>query len=161
MERLFSVSGTLDRDFIGQITYTICLEKTYTALDIAFSFEKRRFAPEDVTRGRMDEVRALCLEKYGMNVSDEQARGILLDDMKTEIHTLATLNGEFIGCVHKQLETRHMRYDGDDVTDGCIPQPSFSGVLQVTLLAFNVIKDGTRYSLAVYAAQGEQHVQAI
>ena len=69
--------------------------------------------------------------------------------MKTEIHTLATLNDAVIGCIHRQLSDRHMLYDGDTATEGCIPQKEIDGVLKVTVLAFNVIKDGTRYILTV------------
>ena len=69
--------------------------------------------------------------------------------MKPEIHTLATLNDAFIGCIHRQLSDRHMLYDGDTATEGCIPQKEIDGVLKVTVLAFNVIKDGTRYILTV------------
>ena len=69
--------------------------------------------------------------------------------MKTEIHTLATLNDEFIGCIHKQLSDRHMLYDGDYASEGCIPCETFEGVLKVTVLVFNVIKDHTTYKLTV------------
>ena len=71
--------------------------------------------------------------------------------MKTELHTLAELNGRFIGCVHKQLLTRHMVWDGENASEGCVPQKEIDGVLQVTVLAFNVLKDQTRYELAVQA----------
>ena len=151
MEKIYRVSGTLDRGFVGQITYTVCLEKTYRKLDIAFSFGKRKYAEEDVTSELMEETRILCQEKYGMTATDEEIRRIILNDMKTEIHTLATLNDQFIGCVHKQLLTRHMTWDGENASEGCVPQEAFDGVLKVTVLVFNVLMDGTPYSLTVQA----------
>ena len=71
--------------------------------------------------------------------------------MKTEIHTLAMLNDTFIGCIHRQLTERHMVYDGDYATEGCIPTASFDGVLKVVVLVFNVIKDLTHYRLWIQA----------
>ena len=91
----------------------------------------------------------LLRENYGLEYSEQRAKDVILGDMKTEIHTLATLNDEFIGCIHKQLDDRHMLYDGETASDGCIPQQKIDGVLKVTVLVFNVIKDNTRYSLTV------------
>ena len=101
MEQLYKARGTLDHGFVGQITYTVCLETVYDKLDIAFSFDNRRFSPEDATPERIAEIRELCRTKYGLDGTDEQARDVILSDMKTEIHTLAMLNGEFIGCIHR------------------------------------------------------------
>lgn len=151
MEKIYGVGGTLDKGFVGQITYTVCLEKTYRKLDVEFSFEKRKYAEEDVTPALIAEIRRLCEEKYGMKRTDEELRRAILNDMKTEIHTLATLNDQFIGCVHKQLLTRHMTWDGESASEGCIPQEAFDGVLKVTVLVFNVLMDGTPYTLTVRA----------
>ena len=95
--------------------------------------------------GMMDCKKALV----EANGDYERAKEIILNDMKTEIHTLATLNDVFIGCIHKQLSDRHMLYDGDFASEGCIPQKTIDGVLKVTVLVFNVIKDNTRYQLTV------------
>jgi hypothetical protein len=99
----------------------------------------------------MNDTRALILRDYGISYSDEELRQSILTKMKTEIHTLATLNDDFIGCVHKQLVDRHMIYDGDYASEGCIPQNKIEGVLKVTVLVFNVLKDNTRYTLTVSA----------
>lgn len=149
MEEIYSVEGVLNRGFVGQITYMVCLEKTYTKLDIMFSFDKRKFAENEITPGLIEETRKLVRDKYGIEQTEQEARSVILGDMKTEIHTLAVLNDEFIGCVHRQLLTRHMLYDGDYASEGCIPQDRFEGVLKVTVLVFNVIKDGTPYRLCV------------
>ena len=156
MRTLYRVGGTLDRGFVGQITYTVCLETPWDKLDIEFAFDKRRYEPGDVTDALIAQTRALCLEKYGEAGDDEALRRALLGEMKTEIHTLATLNDAFIGCVHRQLDRRHMTWDGERVTPGCIPQARFEGVLRVTLLVFNVIKDDTHYALTVRGANGEE-----
>ena len=131
MNELYRVEGTLSRGFVGQITYTVCLEEPLQKLDIHFTFDqdKRKYRPEEVTDELIRDTKALCLKNYDLTVDDDRARDIILGDMKTEIHTLATVNDEFLGCVHKQLTDRHM--------------------LWVTVLVFNVIKDGTGYVLTV------------
>ncbi|MBQ2726527.1 MAG: hypothetical protein IJF78_12555 [Clostridia bacterium] len=149
MNDLYHVEGILNRGFVGQITYMVCLEKTYSKLDIHFSFDKRTYSEEEVTPELIREVTETIRENYGLEYSEQRAKDVILGEMKTEIHTLATLNDEFIGCIHKQLDDRHMLYDGDTASDGCIPQEKIDGVLKVTVLVFNVIKDNTRYSLTV------------
>ena len=151
MNELYHVEGTLNRGFVGQITYMVCLEKPCDKLDIHFTFNKRKrkFTPREVTPEQISETIEVCRRNYGLEISEERARNIILNDMKTEIHTLATLNDEFIGCIHKQLSDRHMLYNGDYASEGCIPQKTINGVLKVTVLVFNVIKDNTRYRLTV------------
>ena len=36
MNILYKVGGTLSKDFIGQISYTVCLDQKYQELDIGF-----------------------------------------------------------------------------------------------------------------------------
>jgi hypothetical protein len=154
MNELYRVEGTLSRGFVGQITYTVCLEEPLKKLDIHFTFDqdKRKYRPEEVTEELIRDTKAVCLKNYDLIIDDNRARDIILGDMKTEIHTLATLNDEFLGCVHKQLTDRHMLYDGEYASEGCVPRKTFDGVLKVTVLVFNVIKDGTRYRLTVSGA---------
>ena len=151
MKEIYRVEGTLHRGFVGQITYMVCLEKPCDKLDIHFSFDdkKRTYLPEDVNDALINETIDVCREKYGVEGTPDLAKYVILHEMKTEIHTLATLNDEFIGCIHKQLSDRHMLYDGEFASEGCIPQKRFEGVLKVTVLVFNVIKDGTAYRLTV------------
>ena len=151
MESIYQVEGTLNRGFVGQITYTVCLEKSFRRLDVGFTFDQRRYTESDVTPALIEEIQSLCREKYGLTGTEEETRRAILNDMKTEIHTLAELNGQFIGCVHKQLLTRHMIWDGEQASEGCIPQPVIDGVLKVTILVFNVLKDQTHYALHVQA----------
>ena len=153
MEVLYQVSGMLNRGFVGQITYTICLEQEYSSLDIHFAFdeEKQRYHPEDITDELIRSNITLVREKYGVDRTPDEMRTALLAEGKTELHTLATLDDEFIGCVHKQLTDRHMLYRPGYASEGCIPRETFSGVLKVTILVFNVIKDQTGYSLKVSA----------
>ena len=151
MKQLYRAEGKLDAGFVGQITYTVCLEEPLRKLDIHFVFDgdKRKYRPEEVTEDLIRDTKEICCKNYGLTIDDRRAREIILGDMKTEIHTLATLNDAFIGCVHKQLTDRHMLWDGESASEGCIPRPSFDGVLKVTVLVFNVIKDGTGYDLTV------------
>ena len=131
MKQIYAIEGVVNRGFVGQITYTVCLEEPLRTLDIHFSFDKdkRTFRPEEA--------------------DEKRSREVILWDMKTEIHTLATLNDAFIGCIHKQLTDRHMLYENGEASEGCIPQEQFDGVLKVTVLVFNVIKDDTHYTLTV------------
>ena len=151
MNELYHVEGIVNRSFVGQITYMVCLEKPCTKLDIHFTFDgrKRKYSRSEATPERIAETIEVVRRDYGEEITEERAKEIILNDMKTEIHTLATLNDEFIGCIHKQLSDRHMLYDGDHASDGCIPCEIFEGVLKVTVLVFNVIKDNTRYKLTV------------
>ena len=41
MKNIYMVEGTLNKDFVGQISYTICLDKTYKEMAIDFSFDKQ------------------------------------------------------------------------------------------------------------------------
>ena len=41
MKTIYQVEGKLCKDFIGQISYTVCLDQTYGELDIEFSFGSR------------------------------------------------------------------------------------------------------------------------
>ena len=149
MKQLYHVEGILNQGFVGQIAYTVCLDKPVKSLDIEFSFDKQHYEAEQVTPELVAEMQKTFLELYGAERSDEEMKNCILHDMKTEIHTLAELNGEFIGCIHRQLTTRHMTFDGENASPGCIPQKIFDGVLTVTVLVFNVIRDGTHYELTV------------
>ena len=40
MQLLYKAGGTLSKDFIGQISYTVCLDRKYEELDIEFSYIK-------------------------------------------------------------------------------------------------------------------------
>lgn len=176
MKELYSVEGTLNRDFRGQITYTVCLEEPCDQLDVhlTYDYAELRYRDEKANLGRdrileiygTEEHYRECppitpevLEKTIREVSDmsgyviteAEARKFLVYDidLKTEIHPLATLNDEFIGCIHKQLPDRHMIFSKDFTSLGCIPQERLEGVLKITLLVFNVAKDNTRYTLSV------------
>ena len=149
MKEIFSVEGKLNKGFVGQITYTVCLDRPLSKLDIGFTFDKQHYTPELVTPELVKQMCGTFFELYGVERTEEEMRECILHDMKTEIHTLATLNDEFIGCIHRQLTERHMTFDGENTAHGCIPQENFEGVLKVTLLVFNVILDGTHYGLTV------------
>ena len=174
MKELYRVEGTLNRGFVGQITYTVCLDKPCTELDVHLNYDyaelryqDEKMTPEEVAkvygfeeerqkhplitpevyRETIEAVREMC----DCEIDEERARKILIYeiDLKTEIHPLVTLNDEFVGCIHKQLPDRHMIFKPDFTSEGCIPQERFEGVLKVTLLVFNVAKDHTHYTLTV------------
>ena len=151
----------LDAGFIGQITYTISLDQVYDELDIHFSFDKRLYSESDVTPELIDRLQTLCTAKYDAPTYPvEEFRQTILHEMKTEIHTMAELNDDFIGCIHRQLTDRHMLYTKEFTSDGCLAQDTFSGVLKVTVLVFNVLLDNTQYTLTVSGHPVEQGVIA-
>mgnify|MGYP003293334158 CR=1 FL=1 len=51
MKEMYHVKGTVNRGFVGQITYTVCLEQPCTALDIhlTYDFAELRYRDDDVT----------------------------------------------------------------------------------------------------------------
>ena len=149
-QQIYRVGGMLDAGFVGQITYTISLDQVYDELDIHFSFDKRLYSESDVTPELIDRLQTLCTAKYAAPTYPvEEFRQTILHEMKTEIHTMAELNDDFIGCIHRQLTDRHMLYTKEFTSDGCLAQDTFSGVLKVTVLVFNVLLDNTQYTLTV------------
>ena len=109
MKTIYQVEGKLCKDFIGQISYTVCLDQTYGELDIEFSFGPQHFRPEDVTPELKQRLLDYCKKEYGMEEgTPEEWEDAVYHGMKTEIHTMATLNDTFIGNIHRQLTTRHM-----------------------------------------------------
>lgn len=149
-QQIYRVGGMLDAGFVGQITYTISLDQVYDELDIHFSFDKRLYSESDVTPELIDRLQTLCTAKYDdPTYPAEEFRQTILHEMKTEIHTMAELNDNFIGCIHRQLTDRHMLYTKEFTSDGCLAQDTFSGVLKVTVLVFNVLLDNTQYTLTV------------
>ena len=149
-QQIYRVGGMLDSGFVGQITYTISLDQVYDELDIHFSFDKRLYSESDVTPELIDRLQTLCTAKYDAPIYPvEEFRQTILHEMKTEIHTMAELNDNFIGCIHRQLTDRNMLYTKEFTSDGCLAQDTFSGVLKVTVLVFNVLLDNTQYTLTV------------
>ena len=149
-QQIYRVGGMLDAGFVGQITYTISLDQVYDELDIHFSFDKRLYSESDVTPELIDKLQTLCTAKYDAPTYPvEEFRQTILHEMITEIHTMAELNDNFIGCIHRQLTDRHMLYTKEFTSDGCLAQDTFSGVLKVTVLVFNVLLDNTQYTLTV------------
>ena len=160
-QQIYRVGGMLDAGFVGQITYTISLDQVYDELDIHFSFDKRLYSESDVTAELIDRLQTLCTAKYDAPTYPvEEFRQTILHEMKTEIHTMAELNDDFIGCIHRQLTDRHMLYTKEFTSDGCLAQDTFSGVLKVTVLVFNVLLDNTQYTLTVSGHPVEQGVIA-
>lgn len=150
MKRLYLAEGRLNRDFTGQIAYTVCLDQSYEELLIRFSFHKQHH--EKVTDELREEISSQ-LSKGGHPIPPpHELDQMILSGTKTEIHTLASLNGVFIGGIHRQLTAREMYFGRNTATEGCIPQLSIEGVLKVTLLVFQVIEDGTDYQLQVFGA---------
>lgn len=148
MQELYQVKGTVNNGFVGQITYTVCLPETMKELDIRLTFEKQHFP--SIKEVPVEELVNYCKKQYGIEpVSEEEKERALLKETKTEIHLLATINDEFLGCIHRQLTDRHMMISPDMLTEGCIYPGLLKGVLKVTVLVFQVLMDDTPYTVTV------------
>ena len=74
----------------------------------------------------IEKIQKLCYEKYGIvDYPVEEAHNLIFGEAKTEIHTMAMLNDQFIGCIHRQATDRHMLYQNNESTEGCIAQSFF------------------------------------
>lgn len=148
MKKIYEVGGILNKGFIGQISYTVCLDKEYRGMDIEFSFDKQRYSV--VTEDLKEEIINICNEEeYGQDLNNDEKLTDSILGMKTEIHTIATMNDKFIGGIHKQLTSRHMYFSPSFTSEGCITQTSISGVIKITLIVFNVLLDHTNYLLTL------------
>lgn len=151
MKQLYQVKGLLGKEFIGQITYTFCLTEALEELDICLTFDKQHYdSPSQVP---VEELTDYCRLRYDTsayeNLSREQLAQLFMRETKTEIHISASLNDEFIGCIHKQLTCRHMHFGPGELSEGCIMPKRLEGVLKVTVLAFQVLMDDTPYTVTV------------
>lgn len=151
MHQLYQAKGLLSREFTGQITYTFCLPCPLYELDICLTFDKRRYdSPEQVP---VEELADYCRSRYDISAYDglsrEELAELFFRETKTEIHLLATLNDQFIGCIHKQLTCRHMHFGPDALSEGCLMPKILDGVLKVTVLVFQILMDDTPYTVTV------------
>lgn len=147
MKKIYEVGGFLNRNFVGQISYTICLDQEYEEMDIRFSFDKQRYT--SVTEELKQEVLAECSEEYTSLIRSDKELTEMIKGMKTEINTIVTMNDTFIGGIHRQLADRHMYFSEKQASDGCILQKSIHGVVKITLIVFNVLRDETHYTLSL------------
>jgi len=147
MKKIYEVGGILNKGFIGQISYVVCLDKEYKGMDIEFSFDKQRYSA--VTEELKEEIIDICKKEYGQDMNNDENLTDSILSMKTEIHTIATMNDEFIGGIHKQLTSRHMTFSPSFTSEGCIAQSSITGVIKITLIVFNVLLDLTNYHLTL------------
>lgn len=148
-KQVYQAGGVLDKGFVGQISYTVCLDKEYEELDIEFSFGSEKQYYRDITKELIQEIKLECQNQNDSTDMREESLIDAIGGMKTEIHTIALMNDVFIGGVHRQLSSRHMTFTKDFTTEGCIPQKSIDGVIHLTLVVFNVILPDTAYTVKV------------
>ena len=147
MKTIYQVGGKLCKDFIGQISYTVCLDQTYEELDIEFSFGPQHFRPEDVTPELKQRLLDYCKKEYGIEEpTPEEWEDAVYHGMKTEIHTMATLNDTFIG--NQILDLLRRRLFGLQLTDSCITfRPGHDRPLLVVSEAARSRGNTVRFSL--------------
>lgn len=162
MQQLYQAKGLLSREFIGQITYTFCLTEPLDELDICLTFDKQHY--ESPSQVPVEELVQYCRLRYDTSayetMSREQLAELFFRETKTEIHISASLNDEFIGCIHKQLTCRHMHFGPGELSEGCIMPSRLEGVLKVTVLAFQVLLDDTPYTVTVSGKKQEGFQEA-
>ena len=74
MKLIYEAKGSVNKGFIGQIAYTVCLDKTYKELDVHLTFDKQRL--KRLTPERRDEIYNQMREKYGIEISEAQIKKI-------------------------------------------------------------------------------------
>ena len=83
LKTIYHVEGKLCKDFIGQISYTVCLDQKYDELDIKFSFAPQHFRSEDVTPELKQYLPRLCAAHPGWdgktrwNVQQKEMRDLI------------------------------------------------------------------------------------
>lgn len=134
MKKIYEAGGILNKGFVGQISYTVCLDKEYKEMDIAFTFDKQHY--NDITSELKEEIIEACKGEYSTETASDEVLTRAIKEMKTEIHTLVTMNDIFIGGVHKQLTTRHMIFSPSHTSEGCTRQETINGVIKNHLSGF-------------------------
>lgn len=148
MNVIYTATGTVNAGFIGQIAYSVCLEKTYKKLEVQLAFDKQR--PKKITQSLIELVKKTVLQKYNKTIALDEAKDIARQ-MKTEIQLVVNMNDEFIGGIHRQMKTRSLIISEHDATAGGIRQQKIEGVIKVVVIFFNVLYDKTPYTLSLLA----------
>lgn len=150
MDKIYTVEGVVNRGFVGQISYIVCLDKKYDTLDIEFEFDKQRVSTitEEI---KMDLLNTIVEDDSNSIDKDHLDQYILtkMKRLKTEIQLSAFLNDTFIGGIHKQLSKRNLMISQREASEGGIPQSNIEGVLKLNIIVFNVLYDNTHYKLTV------------
>lgn len=146
MNKIYEVEGIVNKGFVGQISYNICLDKEFSDIDIEFSFNKQKVLI--LTDEIKNDLIQYSLNEYNEIPSEEELIE-LSKKMKTEIQISAFLNDKFIGGIHKQLSSRNMRISSNQISDGAIEQEIISGNIKINIIVFNVLYDNTHYKLTL------------
>ena len=130
MKTIYQVEGKLCKDFISQISYTVCLDQTYEELDIEFSLDHVTLPP-----GRCDtgtETAPVTTVKKNMVWKKAHRRmgrcRVSRYENRDSYH--GNLNDTFIGNIHRQLTTRHMHFTAAKLPKDVSHSPTIEGVLK-------------------------------
>lgn len=153
MKKIYDVGGILNKGFVGQISYTICLDQSYEEMSLSFSFDKQYH--QSITEDLKKDLLTECHGQYTTHTATDELLTKTLKGMKTELQILITMNDQFIGGVHRQANPKNIYFSKTQATEGCIPQESIHGVIRVTIIAFSVIQDDTKYKLSLFTNSKE------
>ncbi|QHQ60652.1 hypothetical protein Ana3638_07610 [Anaerocolumna sedimenticola] len=146
MKEIQTLTGTLDRGFVGNITYNFNLESSYDKLYICLTYDNEKIETADsYYKHRIEEA----YEKhYGFKPDDNQLQDVI-GSMKTEIQLAAFINGSFVGNIHMPGTKKEMILSEKLSSDGCLPCKNMKGLLKIVINAFSVLENRTSYILQI------------
>ncbi len=140
--------GTLQRGFIGNITYQYNMKNETDFLKIRLdTYPDNR---EENQEEFKEEVKEIYSQYAGDNFDESQLE-MLYKNPKTEIQLAVFLNGEFIGNQHNPLDSKEMIFSEDsERSRGCMKiNPPFKGHLKIIVNSYHVIDKELDYILSV------------
>ena len=153
MKEIQTLTGTLNRGFVSNITYNFNLESSYNKLYICLTYDNEKIKIADnYFKNKIEEAYE---NHYGFKPGDNQLQDII-NSMKTEIQLAAFINGNFVGNIHMPGTKKEMILSAPISSNGCIPCKNMTGLLKIVINAFSVLENHTSYTLEIKGE--EQHV---
>lgn len=148
MDESQTMQGVLNRGFQGHITYSFMLPEWAYGVEIRLVFDKRE--PLEAA----ESLQADCKKALARNKIDPKALpGPVLEQVchmpKAEINFSVFRNEQCLGTAHRDAQLKEVCIFPDKASDGFVPGRIAGGVMRVVLHCFNIVNDGTRYSLTV------------
>ncbi|WMJ90253.1 DUF6669 family protein [Anaerocolumna sp. MB42-C2] len=153
MKEIQTLTGTLNRGFVGNITYNFNLESSYDKLYICLTYDNEKIRTAD--NQFKNKIEEAYENHYGFKLCDNQLQDVI-KSMKTEIQLAAFINGSFAGNIHMPGTKKEMILSPVISSNGCIPCKNMTGLLKIVINAFSVLENHTSYTLEIKGE--EQHV---
>lgn len=156
MDLIQTFSGTLERDFRGNIVYSFHLPEGLKKLSVTLTHGKEHLT--DVKKylcSHKDELSPV-LDRYLETSASESQLCDFVSSIKTEIQLCLMINGKFAGNVHMPGEKKEMLISESSATRGCVPCKSLRGMAKVIVNVFHTAEDDTPYLLEIRGEFGER-----